>query len=1565
VADTYIDSQGTTVLPAGGTFTGDTANPWTPGGLIIGHSAQADLTIADGAVVNDSGGTMTTSIIGDQQAGSVYVTGPGSTWTLANGLYVGTFGNGTLEIHNGGTVSAIQNIGVGNDPSGIDSGTVTVDSGGTLSTENVLYVGRINATGTVNIGNNGVLRAREIYISDPSVGNTATGTLSLNGGLIQTSSITRGAGSALVAIGGGGVLRAAESTGGFLSGFNAGEVALSTGGGVFDSNGFDIAIASPLGGPGGLTKDGAGTLTLSSVNTYEGGTTISNGTLALSGAGKLSDVGSVALDGGAFDISNITASSTTIGALSGAAGTTVALGSKTLAVDSASNTTYAGQIGGTGSLVKAGTGTLILAGSNSYSGGTTISGGTLQISETGGISGNIDTGTVANHGTLAIVTNSTSSGPTISGNISGSGGLNVTGYVALTGTNDFSGGTVINHVGLLVLGNRGTTGSITGDISNSGLLGFERADSYTYGGNISGTGTLWQQGAGTITLTGTNSFSTLYLTVGSVQVGDGGTTGSISGDVLTSNGPIKNTLAFDRSDAVTFNGVISATGGIAQIGAGTLTLTGANTYSGTTAVNAGTLRAGAVNVWGNNSAVTVAAGATLDLNDYAQAIGSLAGAGDVLLGTATLSTGADGTSTAYSGNISGGGSLDKDGAGTLTLTGTNTYTGLTMINAGTLRLGDGATNGSVAGNILDNASLVFDNGSAQSYSGVISGTGNLTKQGAGTLTLTGANSYTGGTLVLAGNLEVTTTSLPGDATVDSGAYITFDQDTAGNYNGVISGAGSVQKTGTGAVVFTAVQNYTGGTSIDTGALQATTDTLGGSVNVATDAALVLNQAFDGSYAGQVTGGGSLVKAGTGTVTLAGANTYSGPTAVLDGTLTQGAANAFVQRGAYIVNGGTLDLHGYDLMASSLVGTGGTVALGGATLTLDQASDSTYAGAITGQGGFIKDGAGTLTLSGTSTYSGPTTLRAGVLKAGAANALSANSTVTVESAATLDLGGTDQGIASLSGSGNVLLGAGTLTTGGDGTDTTYAGALSGSGGLVKQGNGLFTLNGNSAAFTGLTTVAGGSLEVGDIDKPSAVLGGNVTVGDSGTLRGHGTILGNVSSTGTVAPGGSIGTLTVNGNYTQASNGTLQIEVSPTQASQLNVGGTANLAGTLALVYDPGTYSARSYTIVSANGGVTGAFGTVSSTGTEALGTLKQAVNVGTNTVDLVLAAPDSSTDTPPPPTGPTVPVVIAPTQTSIYTALGTTALLGSQSANNALLDRAGSRLLASTGTGSSQTASAASTASPDSALWATLTGNYTRVDGSHGAPGFQSQRYGFLAGHDRPAGTGILGVAFGYDHADIQERGTDSTGKLDTLRLGVYGGRAAGPVVLNATAGVGVNFLSQKRRFDALGTARGDHTGQEASLGLQAGLPLALGARTLLTPKLGLRYTYEHADSFNESGAGGQDLDVGKDNIHSLQPYVGVALDQTFGDEARPMNAQVRVGYAREVLDANREVGVTAQDGTPFSAVGAKLPRGSLTAGLSFTLHPRKNLDVSLNYDTLINTDGASAQQGGLHMAYRF
>ena len=183
----------------------------------------------------------------------------------------------------------------------------------------------------------------------------------------------------------------------------------------------------------------------------------------------------------------------------------------------------------------------------------------------------------------------------------------------------------------------------------------------------------------------------------------------------------------------TLSGVISGPGSLTKIGLGILTLSGSSTYTGATNVNVGALQAGATNAFSPFSAFTVASGATLDLNSFNQTIGSLAGAGSVTLGSATLTTGNDNTSTTFSGVISGPGGLTKVGIGALVLSGNNTYTGPTTVNAGTLTV-----NGSIA-----NSAITVN-------AGTLAGTGTLGKTTINGGTLAPGNSI--GTITVNGNL---------------------------------------------------------------------------------------------------------------------------------------------------------------------------------------------------------------------------------------------------------------------------------------------------------------------------------------------------------------------------------------------------------------------------------------------------------------------------------------------------------------------------------------------------------------------------------------------------------------------------------------------------------------------------------------------------------------------------------------------------------------------------------------------------------------------------------------------
>ena len=243
-----------------------------------------------------------------------------------------------------------------------------------------------------------------------------------------------------------------------------------------------------------------------------------------------------------------------------------------------------------------------MTGINTYTGGTAINGGTLAVSANANLGApagslSFDGGTlrylasfdmaratILNAGGSTFDTNGFSS--VLSGAIGGTGGLTKTGAGTLTlnGTNTYSGGTTI-AAGVLALGNGGTTGSIVGNVTNNGVLVVNRSDSLTLGGVISGTGSFTQFGTGTTIFTGANTYSGgTTISAGTLQLGNGGTGGSIVGNVADNA-----ILAFNRSDAVTFGGVISGTGGVQQIGPGVTTLTAASTYTGPTNINAGTL----------------------------------------------------------------------------------------------------------------------------------------------------------------------------------------------------------------------------------------------------------------------------------------------------------------------------------------------------------------------------------------------------------------------------------------------------------------------------------------------------------------------------------------------------------------------------------------------------------------------------------------------------------------------------------------------------------------------------------------------------------------------------------------------------------------------------------------------------------------------------------------------------------------------------------------------------------------------------------------------------------------
>ncbi len=811
------------------------------------------------------------------------------------------------------------------------------------------------------------------------------------------------------------------------------------------------------------------------------------------------------------------------------------------------------------------------------------------------------------------------------GNQGGTGTYNISGgELDLVGGNNELGRSTGNKPASAGTLNISGTGVI--DLSGNGagggaiIIGYgnENVAPNTSQGLINQTGgTLRIHNGSTLYLTGANSSSSVYnLNGGTLEIGGaglkagyggtsnpyqfnlgGGTIKVIEAALVTSvNATLTGGVSTIDTNGLgaTWSGVLSGAGGLAKVGAGTLKLSGLNTYSGVTNVNAGTLQAGAANTFSSASAVTVGTGATLDLNGFNQSIGSIAGAGTVTnngAGAATLTAGADNTSTTFSGTLKDGPSaklaLTKTGSGFLTLTGTNTYTGGTTISGGFLLLGDGNTTAKIVGTVTNNAffeivsadtsgiTAITNNGSTTFDAGTSASSAAITTNGVGRLL-----SFTGNST--AANATITT---------NAGAKTQFlDTSTGGNAQFITNAGGIVDFSGTTGPASNrqiSAGSIAGAGSYFLGANQLTVGSNGLNSTVS---GVISDCGIAGTQCNAIGAtGGSLVKAGAGTLTLSGTNTYTGGTVLNAGTLAVGSNAALGTGTLTIANGATLQA------AVAGLSLANAITLSGAATIDTQANGIALTGPIGGGGGFTKTGTGVLVLSGNDTYSGATNVNAGTLGAGAATALSSASAFTIAAGATLDISGFNQSIGSLAGPAGTVTNSGatpaTLTTGSDNTSTTFSGTIqdgAGTTSLTKVGTGTFTLSAAST-YTGATTVNNGTLAVtGDISSSSGV-----TANAGGTLSGTGFVKNiTINNGATLAPGlrSTPGTLTARGSLVMQGAATYLVQVSPAAQSLTTVSGTASLNGMLAINATPGSGYAfgTKYTVLSAAGGINGTF-----------------------------------------------------------------------------------------------------------------------------------------------------------------------------------------------------------------------------------------------------------------------------------------------------------------------------------------------------------------------------------------
>lgn len=276
-----------------------------------------------------------------------------------------------------------------------------------------------------------------------------------------------------------------------------------------------------------------------------------------------------------------------------------------------------------------------------------------------------------------------------------------------------------------------------------------------------------------------------------------------------------------------------------------------------------------------------------------------------------------------------------------------------------------------------------------------------------------------------------------------------------------------------------LHNSSGSALIDINAANAASHTISAPLALASNLLVTQASGANLTIAGIVSGGSgiTLSGAGVGRLILSAVNTFTGGLTISGNTLECGIAQAIAAAGSVTLSGGTLDLANNAQTIKELSGSGGTVQLGTAALTLATTTSSSYAGIIAGVGGsLLISGTGSLTLTGANTYNGGTTVNSGSLILGASNALSLTGALTAASPGIFNLNNFSQDVASLAGNGSVTLGSGTLTISGS-SSTVFSGVISGTGSFVHNGTATTTFSGANT-YTGGTTLSNtGTLQLG--------------------------------------------------------------------------------------------------------------------------------------------------------------------------------------------------------------------------------------------------------------------------------------------------------------------------------------------------------------------------------------------------------------------------------------------------------------------------------------------------------
>lgn len=1515
-------------------------------------------------------------------------------------------------------------------PSGGTDGEVRL-SGGSLTVSMDLatntFGGSITGSGSFIVEGTGLvqtLTGANTYTGATLI-NEGTLVAGANGSLSEESAVTIAAGATLEIYGDG--ITTVNATIGSLAGAGSvviGEGSLLTVG--FDET--DTTFSGAITGAGSLEKELPGTLTLTGTSSIGGDLTVCCGTIDINGTGSFTAAGDTFVEGGAL---NVTAGGTlsTLGLGVGAAMLVDGPGSEVTASDS--------------------TGIGIFPGAS-----LTISNGGVLNSEGGAqVVSAFDTATVLVTGADSVW--NVDDGLLIGNDPFGVGSLTI----ADGGVVDSSGVTIISLDSFLYLGAGAGAGEIRTDaITNEGEIVADFTDELELDADISGDGTFNKLGIGTLILSGANTYTGLTtVSAGTLQV-DGSLAGAVTtevGGTLGGSGTIDGLVTMnDGSTLAAGNSPGALTVGSLVLSAGTsldFELGDADVVGGGGATNdlvivtndltlAGVLNISDSGTFGLGTYTLFTYGGSLTespLTFGSAPIGYSVGnfeidtttvGGEVNLIVSAIASdqywiGGDGTWNAVNtnwtneantltgvwGGVTG---IFRGTAGTVTVEGAQSFTALRFESDGYVL--DGAGSLAIAGAQGD---VRVDTGFTATIATTLTGTGQLAKGGAGTLVLTGDNTYSGGTLIAGGVLSIAEDGNLGDAaggvTLDGGTLQLASGDvesarafTIGTSGGAIdtngfqldlvdvSGAGTLTKLGTNYLDLNGTINLPGGVVLLEGGIDihlGNGATFIGDINGAggTEVGL-LASGTDSVYAGVISGNSNLYIGTDGadpaTVTLTGANTYSDYTFVDFGATLALTGSGSIAGSVELDLAGTFDISGTDNGASvGSLSYDGTVLLGDKTLTLTSAF-GLFNGTIQGTGGLTLL-AGIEGLAGTSTYSGATFIAPDAfMLALTPNALSAASAFTVDGGLVVLA---DQAIGSLAGAGLVGLADPSgldpveLTVGGNGSSTEFSGALAGEGSFIKTGAGILTLSGDLSEFEGSLAVNGGALAL------NTAFAGSLTVLSGGTLQGSGTVGSvDIASGGAVAPGNSIGTLNVTGDATFSAGSTYQIEIDPTGATDLlAVGGIATLGGaTLDVLKAAGSYTVGTrYTILTADGGITGTFGTL----TQDMPFIDLALSYDPNDIYLDIIRNEvtfpSVGNTPNEiATGgaveslgvgnPLYDAVVS--QTSVEAARAAfNALSGeigasakgvlvndSQFIRNAVFERlVTANAAAPSGMSVAPLGYAAPTKSqkadnvpypvkaeplavvaPASAIWAQGFGSWGSTDGNGNAASLDRNTGGFFIGADTLVGDWRLGVLGGYSQTSFDVDARASSGESDNIHAGIYAGTNWGAINFRAGAAYTWNDISTSR-YVGIPTPQlleADYDAGTAQVFGELDYGLAWGSVDF-EPFAGLAYVNLHTDSFSETG-GPAALTSPTDSTDATYTTLGLRASTTFETGSFITTLRGMLGWRHAFGDVTPTSAYQfAAGGSPFTVEGLPIAEDALVmdVGLDMALTETASLGV--------------------------